>query len=385
MTEPAQPNPDPNADVAPLREAAGNRRVVLGHDWLTGMRGGERVFEYYCRAFPEAHVATLIHNRKAISDVINAHPIHTSFLNAIPGVDRHYRNLLPLMPLAARRLKIPDADLLLTNSHCVAKSFRKPAGSKHLCVCFTPMRYAWTFFEEYFGDSRLKAAAAKPLLAQLRRWDRRTAEEVDLFVAISKHVADRIQRFYGRESEIVYPAVDTTRCTPSPDGRCSADYDLIVSALVPYKRVDLAVELYSHKGWPLKVVGAGGMTDKLKRMAGPTVQILGSLSDDAILELYRNCRLLVFPGEEDYGIVPLEAQACGRPVVAYAKGGALETVVDGRSGIFFEEQTLDSLEAAVLKCADTEFSTDAIRANAVMFGSEQFIQSLARCVEKVLK
>ena len=385
MTDSAHPSLGLNDDILPLREAVGNRRVVLGHDWLTGMRGGERVFEYYCRAFPDAPVVTLIHNRQAISDVINAHPIQTSFLNRIPGVDRHYRNLLPLMPLAARRLKLPDAALLLTNSHCVAKSFRKPAGAKHLCVCFTPMRYAWTFFEEYFGDSRLKAMAAKPLLAQLRRWDRRTADEVDLFIAISKHVADRIQRFYGRESEIVYPAVDTIRCTPSPDGRCSADYDLIVSALVPYKRIDLAVELYSKKGWPLKVVGDGGMIEKLKRMAGPTVQILGGLSDDEVRELYRNCRLLVFPGEEDYGIVPLEAQACGRPVVAYGKGGALETVVDGLSGVFFEEQTLESLEAAVMKCAATEFSTDAIRANAVKFGPEQFILGMAQSVAKVLK
>lgn len=385
MNETLKTDLNQNADIIPLRKAAGDRRVALGHDWLTGMRGGERVFEYFCRAFPEAPVATLIYNRAAVSDIINAHPVHTSFLNTIPGVNRHYRNLLPLMPLAARRLKIPDADLLLTSSHCVAKSFRKPAGAKHLCVCFTPMRYAWTFFEEYFGDSRLKAAAAKPLLAHLRRWDRRTAEEVDRFVAISKHVADRIQRFYGRKSEIVYPAVDTTRCTPSPDGRCSADYDLIVSALVPYKRVDLAVELYSRKGWPLKVVGTGGMSEKLKRMAGPSVQILGRLSDEAVRACYRNCRLLVFPGEEDYGIVPLEAQACGRPVVAYAKGGALETVVDGISGVFFEEQTLESLEAAVLKCADTEFSTDAIRANASKFGPEQFVQGMARCIKKVLE
>ncbi len=371
-------------DVRPLREAAGGRRVLLGHDWLTGMRGGERVFEYYCRAFPDAPVATLIHNPAVISAIINAHPVHTSFLNAIPGVDRHYRNLLPLMPLAARRLKLPQADLLLSTSHCVAKSFRKPRGAKHVCVCFTPMRYAWTFFDEYFGDSPVKAALAKPLLARLRTWDRRTADEVDRFVAISHHVADRIRRFYQRESDVVYPPVDIDRCTPSPDGRCTADYDLIVSALVPYKRIDLAVALYARKGWRLKVVGVGGQLDKLKRLAGPTVEFLGGLSDDAVLEHYRNCRLLVFPGEEDYGIVPLEAQACGRPVVAFGRGGARETVVDGVSGVFFEEQSLDCLEAAVLKCAGETFSPAAIREQAVKFGPEPFVRGLARCVEQTL-
>lgn len=371
-------------DVTALTNAAQGCRVVLGHDWLTGMRGGERVFEYFCRAFPSASISTLIYNREAVSDIIQSHRVNTSFLNRIPGVNRHYRNLLPLMPLAARTLKVDDTDLLLTTSHCVAKSFKKPAGAKHLCVCFTPMRYAWTFFDEYFGNSPVKAALAKPLLGLLRKWDKKTSSDVDLFVAISRHVADRIQRFYGRESEIVYPPVDTVRCTPSPDGTCTSDYDLIVSALVPYKRVDLAVDLYSKKGWPLKVVGVGGMLENLKHRAGPSVAILGGLPDDDVLNLYRNCRMLVFPGEEDYGIVPLEAQACGRPVVAYAKGGALETVADGVSGVFFAEQSLGSLEEAVVRCANTTFSPEAIRKHAELFGPEQFINGMARCIAKVL-
>lgn len=370
-------------DVSALSSAAGGRRVTLGHDWLTGMRGGERVLEFFCRAFPDASISSLIYNPNSVSDIIRSHVVDASFLNCVPGVTTHYRNLLPLMPFAARTLRVREADLLLTTSHCVAKSFRKPAGAKHICVCFTPMRYAWTFFDEYFGSSPVKAALVKPLLAALRRWDRKTARDVDLFVAISQHVAARIKQFYGRDSEIVYPAVDTIRCTPSPDGKCTADYDLIVSALVPYKRVDLAVALYTEKGWPLKVVGVGGCADKLRKMAGPSIEFLGGLPDEQVLNLYRNCRLLIFPGEEDYGIVPLEAQACGRPVVAFAKGGALETVADGVSGVFFKEQTSTSLEEAVIRCARANLNPSEIRKNAEKFGPEQFVLGMANCIAKV--
>ena len=378
------PRRDAPAGPEILAAATRGAPVALGHDWLTGMRGGERVLECLCQAFTSAPISTLVCNPDVVSELIRSHPVRTSFLNRLPGIDRHYRKFLPLMPLAARTLPRPDAKLLITTSHCVAKGFRKPVGGRHLCICFTPMRYAWTFFEEYFGRSPVKAALVKPLLAYLRRWDRRTAAEVDVFVAISHHVADRIQRFYGRNSEVVYPAVDTDRCTPAPDGACRGDYDLIVSALVPYKRIDLAVELYSRKGWPLKIVGAGGCTDALRRAAGPSVEILGRLPDEAVLDLYRNCRLLVFPGEEDYGIVPLEAQACGRPVVAYAKGGALETVADGVSGVFFAEQTPESLEDAVVRCAEAKFDPAAVRANALRFGPAQFYEGMASCVEKVL-
>lgn len=378
------PRPDASAGPETLAAAARGATVALGHDWLSGMRGGERVLECLCQAFPAAPISTLLCNPDAVSDLIRSHRVQTSFLDHLPGIERHYRKFLPLMPLAARTLPRPDARLLITTSHCVAKGFRKPASGRHLCICFTPMRYAWTFFEEYFGRSPVKAALVKPLLAYLRHWDRKTAAEVDVFVAISRHVADRIQRFYGRPSEVVYPAVDIDRCTPAPDGACRADYDLIVSALVPYKRIDLAVELYSRKGWPLKVVGSGGCADALRRQAGPSVEILGRLSDEAVLDLYRHCRLLLFPGEEDYGIVPLEAQACGRPVVAYAKGGALETVADGVSGVFFAEQTPESLEDAVLRCTAASFDPAAVRANALRFGPSQFFAGMAACVGKAL-
>ena len=360
-----------------LRESAGGRRVCLGHDWLTGMRGGERVLEYFCEAFPEAPIATIVGDPRLVSSTIASHPLVTSPLNRLPDATRHYRRFLPLLPWAAEHTAVPPCDLLLTTSHCVAKGFRKPEGARHVCVCFTPMRYAWTFYEEYFGRNPFKAAVVKPLLAGLRAWDRRASAGVDRFVAISDHVAKRIDSFYGRPSTIVYPPVDTVRCTPGPNPDERGAYDLIVSALVPYKRVDLAVQAYTRMGRALRIVGAGGCEAALRRMAGPTVEFLGRLSDDEVLAQYRGCRLLVFPGEEDYGIVPLEAQACGKPVVAFARGGALETVVDGRTGTFFSEQTSESLEEAVLRCEAARFDPLDIRAHAEKFGPEQFLVGMA--------
>jgi len=356
--------------------------VVICHDWLTGMRGGERVLDVLCRGFPKARILTLLHNPSAISDEINAHPIRTSFLQRIPGIMERYRSFLPLFPAAVRSLRVPTADLLISTSHCVAKGVGPPHDTPHLCYCFTPMRYAWTFFEEYFGNSAIRAAIARPLLGALRAWDRRTSRSVNRFVAISEHVQSRIQRFYGREADIVHPPVDTQRCTPGP--AAAARFDLVVSALVPYKRVDLAVKSYNELGFPLKVVGVGGELDRLRAMAGANIEFLEWQTDEAVLDLYRSCRMLVFPGEEDFGIVPLEAQCCGRPVVAYRKGGALETTRDGISGVFFEHQTPEALLRAVKRCAEMHFDTAAIRANAERFGVQRFVDGFARSVSACL-
>lgn len=368
-----------------IGKSAGNAKVTLGHDWLTGMRGGERVLEFFCEAFPDAEISTLLYNKEAMSSVISSHKVNPSFMNKIPGVYKNYRNMLPIMPMAARSLKIPKSDLLITTSHCVAKSFVKYEGSQHICVCFTPMRYAWTFFNEYFGNSPIKAMLIKPLLTVLRAWDKKTSSGVDKYVAISNHVAKRIKDFYGRESDVVYPAVDTERCVPNEGYKSTGDYDLIVSALVPYKRVDLAVELYTKTGMPLKVVGVGGCMEHLASIAGPNVELLGGLSDEDVLKLYQNCRMLLFPGEEDYGIVPLEAQSCGKPVVAYAKGGALETIKADETGVFFDEQSLESLEAAVEKCSKINFDPEHIRNHALEFGAEQFAHNMARCIKGLME
>ena len=254
---------------------------------------------------------------------------------------------------------------------------------KMLCYCFTPMRYAWLFPKEYLGP--VKAALAAPYFAYLRRWDRRHAQHVDRFVAISRHVQERIRTFYGRESDVIYPPVDTDRCTPAPDGgEANGGYDLIVSALVPYKRIDLAVEAYGRLGYPLKIVGSGSGAAKIAHGATANVEFLGWRSDDEILALYRNCRFLIFPGEEDYGLVPLEAMACGKPVIAFGRGGATETVEDGTSGVFFAEQTADALCDAVARAEKIGWNRAAIRSRALSFGIPQFLDGMARCIREML-
>ncbi len=368
----------------PLLLAAEGRRVVLGHDWLTGMRGGERVLDIFCRTFPDASLATLLANPSSVSPAIREREIITSFMQRIPGVTRHYRRMLPLMGMAATSLRIPRGDLLLATSSCVAHAFQPPQGMKMLCYCFTPMRYAWLFPREYLGP--VKAALAAPYFAHLRRWDRRHAQHVDRYVAISRHVQERIKRFYGRESDVVYPPVDAVRCTPAADGGVgNGGYDLVVSALVPYKRVDLAVEAYSRLGYPLKVVGTGSAAAKIARRAASNVEFLGWRSDEDVLALYRNCRHLVFPGEEDYGIVPLEAMACGKPVIAFGRGGATETIADGVSGLFFGEQTADAICEAVGRAECARWDCAAIRARALEFGEDQFLEGMARCVRETLR
>ena len=353
-----------------------NLKVVLCHDWLTGMRGGERVLELLCEAFPAAPIFTLLHNPKAVSETINAHPIRTSWLQSIPGIERHYRNFLPFFPNAIERFRVPgDADVIISTSHCVAKGLKPGPGMPHLCYCFTPMRYAWLFHDEYLGGNPLKKALARPLLAWLRHWDKQASPRVSRFVGISRHIQDRITRFYGREADVVYPPVDLARWTPdfAPPG----DFDLIASALVPYKKIDLAIATYTRSGRYLKIVGTGTEYASLQAVAGTNIEFLGWQSDEALLALYRRCRLLVFPGEEDFGIVPLEAQACGRPVVAYGRGGALETVKAGVSGIFFDQQTPEALQAAVAECAEKTWDPTTIRAHAEGFSIQAFITGLA--------
>lgn len=358
-------------------------RVVLSHDWLTGMRGGERVLEKLCDLYPQAPLYTLIHHRPSVSETINRHPGATSFLQRIPGIERTYRNFLPFFVPAIASMRAPPCDLLISTSHCVAKGLRPPAGARHLCYCFTPMRYAWVFQEEYFGRLHARRLLADPLMAWLRRWDRRASRRVTRFVAISRHVQDRIRRFYGREADVVYPFIDTNRWTP-----CSCptdDFDLIVSALVPYKRIDLAIRAYNTLKRPLKIAGVGGNFEALRALAGPTIEFLGWQSDAVILDLYRRCSALVFPGEEDFGLVPLEAMACGRPVIAFARGGALESVKENVTGIFFHAQAETDLVRAVQECHGRSWNPGSIRAHAEAFGPDRFVDGLAASIQACLR
>jgi len=359
-------------------------RVVLCHDWLTGMRGGERVLELLAHAFPKAPIFTLFHNRKAVSDSINAHPIWTSWLQGIPGICRHYRWFLPLFPSAIELMDAPPADLLISTSHCVAKGLKPRGRTRHLCYCFTPMRYAWLFYDEYFGSRPARRIAARLLLPLLRKWDIASNASVHRFVAISNHVRDRIRTFYGRDADVVYPFVNLDRWTPDASEQRAGTFDLVVSALVPYKKMDIAVAAYSRSGMPLKIVGAGSEYRRLRAMAGSNIEFLGWRNDSDLLRLYRSCRFLIFPGEEDFGIVPLEAQACGKPVIAFGRGGALETVADRLTGLFFEEQTPEALQAAVARASEIKWDPCAIRANAERFSPAAFVAGLARSIQSTL-
>ena len=315
-------------------------KVVLVHDWLTGMRGGEKVLELLCEAYPGADLVTLFHIPGSVSPTIERLRPRTSWLQHLPGARRFYRYCLPLFPMAIEQFDLDQYDLVISTSHCAAKAVVKTGRARHFCYCHTPMRYAWEHFDSYFSAERVGRGAhhvLKPMLAALARWDAATAGRVDLYAANSQHVASRIRRYYNRDALVIYPPVDTGFYCPADDADpvVPEDFLLIVSALVPYKRIDLAIEASRLSGVPLRIVGDGperAALTQLAAAAGSDIQLLGSLSDVEIRDLYRRAAAVMLPGEEDFGIVPVEAQACGRPVVALARGGALETVIDARHG-----------------------------------------------------
>lgn len=330
----------------PARDLSG-LRVALVHDWLTGLRGGEKCLDVLCRAFPDATIHTLIHRRGALPSTIERMAIRTSPLQYLPWIFKHYRHLLPLMPAAARSWDVGDVDLVVSLSHCVAKAVRVPEGVPHVCYCFTPMRYAWDGRDAYLASwsSRpVRRFVAGKVLDALRSWDQATAARVTHFVSISETICSRIARCYGRESRVIQPPVDTQFYTPSPAPR-DGPY-LCVSALVPYKRIDHAILACSASGRELTVIGEGPDRVRLEAMAGSGVQLLGWQSDEVIRDHYRRCRALLFPGVEDFGIVPVEALACGAPVIALGEGGAAETV-DDSVGRLYHEPSAEGLRSVL--------------------------------------
>ncbi|MFM8270796.1 MAG: glycosyltransferase [Gemmata sp.] len=368
-------------------------RVVLVHDWLTGTRGGEKCLEPLCRRWPDARLLTLIHKKGTVPPAVEQTRIQPSFLNALPKVERYYRYLLPLMPFAAG-WKVTDARLVVSLSHAVAKSAQAPPGVPHVCYCFTPMRYAWHMRDAYFRRtglvSKLKARAVDALLGRIREWDRRTASRVTHFVAISNAVRDRIRDCYDRAADVIYPPVDTDFYTPNDAPR--EDFYLVVSALAPYKRFDLAIEACRKLGKRLVVIGSGQHLAKLKALGSAGVSFLGWQPDEVIRDHLRRAKALLFPGEEDFGIVPLEAQACGCPVIGFARGGLLETVRplgpgNEPTGVFFTEQTVDAATSAIerFESERDRFDPRAARRQAVLFRKERFVQEINGYLDNVLR
>ena len=372
-------------------------KLALVHDWLTGMRGGEKCLEAVCRRFPDADLFTLLHAPGRTSPTIERMQITTSFLQHLPGISRHYRYWLPLMPRAIESLQIPaDVDLVLSFSHAVAKSIQPPPGVPHVCYCFTPMRYAWQLRRDYCSPGRGGglcsaglSAAREAVLDRIRRWDRDTSDRVTHYIAISETIAGRIAECYGRKSAVIYPPVDTEFYTPDAVSR--EDFYLCVSALAPYKKIDLAIEACRRLGRRLVVIGAGPERRKLARAAGHDMELLGWRSDADIRDYLRRCRALIFPGQEDFGIVPVEAQACGTPVIAFARGGATETVLGASqrnigSGVFFEEQTPESLSEAILwlEAHGEQCSAAVARQQALRFNAQRYERELVGYLEQVL-
>ena len=370
-------------------------RIALVHDWLTGMRGGEKCLEALCELYPEAALFTLIHNPGSVSPVIEGMEIHTSFVHKIPFAARHYRNLLPLFPAAIERFDMRGYDLVISSSHCVAKGAVPGPGSLHVCYCHTPMRYIWSMYDAYFGPGRggrLASAVMPQLAKRLRRWDISSNTRVNRFVANSENVAGRIRKFYGREAVVIHPPVDTasTRLSAKSDG-----YYLIVSAFAPYKRIDLAIQAFNELGRKLVIVGTGQDEKPLKSMAGPEIEFAGWADARTLDSLYAGCRALIFPGEEDFGIVPLEAQCYGKPVIAYGAGGVLETVKgawpdqgaeQGRpTGVFFRKQTAQDLKQAVLFSESMDFDPAQIRENALRFDKNVFKDKMRLFIQKSLE
>jgi glycosyltransferase involved in cell wall biosynthesis len=349
------------------------------------MRGGERVLEELCELFPHATLFTLFHDRGSVTPRIEGMPIRTSVLDRLPRAPRYYRYLLPLYPWAVSRFDLRGYDVIVSISHAAAKGIRKPPGSIHICYCLTPMRYIWDMQEEYFRYSDpmdLRRAALKAITKPLRGWDVATAARVDQFIADSRHVQDRISSCYGRSAELIYPPVETNFFTPAPDADGASGFYLVVSALVPYKRLDLAIDAFNELRRTLIVVGSGPDLQLLKKRAHPNIEFRGFVPKDELRALYRQCRALVIPGCEDFGLAALEAQACGRPAVAYGAGGSLESVIDQVTGVLFRRPTTDALVEAVRRLERIRFNPGELRANAERFSAERFRQSMLAMVER---
>ncbi len=348
-------------------------RVAIVHDYLNQYGGAERVLELLHELFPDAPVYTSIYAPERLPSFYRTWNIRTTWLQHLPSIHRRHQLYLPLYPLAFSQLRLNQVDLVISSSSAFAKAVPVPLGTLHLCYCHSPMRFAWNF-AEYSAREELPPLLRRllaPFMAWLRRWDRRTAQQIDAIAVNSRAVADRVLRFWGRHSTVIHPPVAVDRASLVPPEEVG-DYFLVVSRLVHYKRLDLVIEAANALRLPLKIVGDGRARLALERLAGPTVQFLGSVSDDDKFALYARCRAAIFPAEDDFGIAQVEVQAAGRPAIALARGGALETVIDGVTGLLFPEQTVESLLVALRRFDHMHFDPVTIRAHAERFRPERF-------------
>jgi glycosyltransferase involved in cell wall biosynthesis len=359
-------------------------RVALVHYWFMRRRGGERVVESLMEIFPKADIYALVVDSSWRETTFRSRRVTTSFLQRLPWVKRYYRKLLPLFPLAVEQFRLDDYDLVISSESGPAKGVITSAKTCHICYCFTPMRYLWDMYHQYRAGKGLgfiSRAFFSMSAHYVRLWDLATASRVDYFATLSHHVAARIRKHYRRDATVIYPpvAVSAGSISPTVD-----DYYLVVSPLVDYKRVDLAIEACNQLGLPLRIIGDGEEYRHLRRLAGPSVTFLGYVPDEVVRENYARCRALLFPGEEDFGIVPVEVQSFGRPVIAYDCGGARETVLglhvgdsarpEESTGVFFAEQSVDSLVEALryFESVEARFSPEFIQTQVQRFNVDRF-------------
>jgi glycosyltransferase involved in cell wall biosynthesis len=359
-------------------------KIAIVHYWLVGMRGGEKVIEALCRMFPEADVFTHVYDSSAISPTIKAHRIRTSFISRLPFAIRRYKSYLPLMPLALEQLDLRGYDLIISSESGPAKGIIPPSGALHICYCHSPMRYVWNMFHEYRDRSGFFTRLAMPLLSHyVRNWDVISATRVHHFASNSRTVAQRLKTYYRRDATVIYPPVAVSDFSPvSPEE--VGDYWLMVGELVPYKRPDLAVQAFNQSGKKLVVIGGGEMLARIKALAKPNVTVLGPQPFAILKHHYARCRALIFPGEEDFGMVPVEAMASGRPVVAFKRGGATESVVEGLTGAFFEKQTVEDLLDAVARCDAMALDPQAIADHVRMFSEDMFASKMKAFVDECI-
>lgn len=363
-----------------------NLKIALVHDWVTTMGGAERVLLALAELYPKAPIYAIVANQAKLPLPLAQRKIYTSFIQRLPLSTRKYQAYLPLMPLAVEQFDLTGYDIVISSSHACAKGVITRSDTLHICYCHTPMRYAWEFYHEYLEREqvgRLGRLLIAPLMNRLRMWDYLSAQRVDYFIANSSAVAARIAKHYRRQAEVIHPPVETEFFLPRPGEEVPAEgeFYLVVSRLVGYKRIDLAVEAFNRLGLPLVVIGDGPRRRDLEKMAKPNITFLGRQSDETVREYFLRCRGFIFPGEEDFGLTPVEAQAAGRPVVAYGRGGVLDSVVDGETGVLFREQSVEALMEAVRRAELLRFDPERIRAQARRFDKKVFQDKILNFIQ----
>jgi len=360
-------------------------KVALVHDLLVKLGGGESTLRVLADIFPDAPIHTLVYDEEKVGKIFPKSRVKTSVLHKYPDIIRSkYQLLLTKMPKAIERFDFTDYDVVISSSSAFAHGIITPVNTTHICYCHSPMRYVWDYKNEYLKEQNLGSVShflASKVLKKIRLWDQVAADRPDIYIANSKHVQKRIKKYYKKDSEVIYPPVETSRFKPK---KKNDDYFLIVSTLSPYKKVDLAVQLFNKIGKPLKIIGEGSQKKFLQSLAADNIEILGYKSDKEVEKYIQNCKALIFPGEEDFGITPIEAMACGKPVLAYGKGGALESVVKGKTGEFFYKPTISSIEdgLANLLINENKFKPQTIRKLAEKFDRKVFEREIKKIVNK---